>query len=373
MRTRTGIALAGNWIIDHVKIIDRWPAELTLANILSESIGTGGAPYNVAVDLHKLDPHVPLEAIGLVGRDVDGEMIFRDMVNINCITRLLHRIDDAPTSFTDVMTVQSTGARTFFHNRGANAYLGYEHFDFDAIDARLLHLGYLLLLDSLDVEDSEYGTVGARLLHDLRAHGIRTSVDVVSEDSGRFERVVRPALPHVDFLILNEFEACRTTGHQPRRGDELDFEAVRASARALLEMGVHERVVIHMPEGGYSTDHSGKEVFQPSLRLPPDFVKGTAGAGDAFCAGILYSLYRKWPIEAGLRLAVCVGAMCLTDATCTAGIRPLKETFGLVHRFPFLPNLLKERAARVVRPKGGADAADEADEVDRVDRPDRSG
>ena len=32
---RRGIAAAGNWIVDNVKIIDTWPQEETLANILS--------------------------------------------------------------------------------------------------------------------------------------------------------------------------------------------------------------------------------------------------------------------------------------------------------------------------------------------------
>jgi sugar/nucleoside kinase (ribokinase family) len=345
MHARTGIALAGNWIIDHVKIIDRWPAEMTLANILAESQGTGGAPYNVAVDLRRLDPDIPLEAIGLVGRDADGETIFRDMIAIDCNTRQLRRIAEAPTSYTDVMTVKSTGQRTFFHNRGANAFLSYEHFDLNAIDARLLHLGYLLLLDALDQPDPDFGTIAARLLHDLRARGIKTSVDLVTEARERFHAIVRPALPHIDYLTLNEVEACCTTDHRPRRDDgELDFEAIRASARALLALGVKERVVIHMPEGGYAADPSGKEAFQPSLKLPPDFIQGTAGAGDAFCAGILYALYRQWPIEAALRLAVCAGAACLTDPTCTAGMRPLREVFDLARRFPFLPNLLKRKA-----------------------------
>jgi len=30
--TRRGIACAGNWIIDHIFICDRWPQEETLAN-----------------------------------------------------------------------------------------------------------------------------------------------------------------------------------------------------------------------------------------------------------------------------------------------------------------------------------------------------
>jgi len=340
MAERIGIAVAGNWIIDHVKLIDHWPAELTLANILGESTGTGGAPYNVGVDLHRLDPALPLEAIGLVGRDGDGEQIFRTMIEINCNTRQLRRVSDAPTSYTDVMTVRSTGRRTFFHNRGANALLGYEHFEIEAIRAKILHLGYLLLLDRLDAADKEYRTVAGRLLHDLRANGIRTSVDVVSEDSERFGLIVNPALPHIDYLTLNEFEACRTTGHEPRQGEALDLAAVRASARVLLARGVNERVVIHMPEGGFALDRAGREVFQPSLKLPPDFVKGTAGAGDAFCAGVLYGAYHDWPIENCLRLAVCAGAACLTDPTCTAGMRSLHDTLALAEAYPFLPNSL---------------------------------
>ncbi|MBM4017393.1 MAG: hypothetical protein FJ288_03550, partial [Planctomycetes bacterium] len=77
---RRGIAAAGNWIIDHIYICDRWPQEETLANILEEGRGTGGAPYNCLVDLAKFGPPpgpggrpIPLEAVGLTGDDADGE------------------------------------------------------------------------------------------------------------------------------------------------------------------------------------------------------------------------------------------------------------------------------------------------------------
>jgi len=340
MPKRTGIALAGNWIIDHVKIVDTWPAENTLANILSEGRGTGGAPYNVAVDLHKLDPDLPLECIGLIGRDPDGEFILGNMRALHCDTRQLRQTRAAPTSYTDVMTVQSTGNRTFFHNRGTNALFGYEHFDFDAINARIFHLGYLLLLDQLDRSDPDYRTVAARVLHELRKRGIKTSVDVVSEDSQRFARIVNPALPYIDYLILNEIEACRTTSHQPYKGKQLDIAAIRASAKELLKRGVHELVVIHMPEGGYAINDRGHETFQPSLSLPASSIKGTAGAGDAFCAGMLYGLYRRWPMKKCLLLAVCAGAACLSDPTCTAGMRSLEATLALAEEFPFKPNLL---------------------------------
>jgi len=51
MNNRKGILGAGNWIVDHVKIIDAWPNQDTLANILSEYRGTGGSPCNILIRL----------------------------------------------------------------------------------------------------------------------------------------------------------------------------------------------------------------------------------------------------------------------------------------------------------------------------------
>jgi hypothetical protein len=48
---RTGILAAGNFIVDHVKIIDHYPQQDMLANILGESQSNGGGPYNVLKDL----------------------------------------------------------------------------------------------------------------------------------------------------------------------------------------------------------------------------------------------------------------------------------------------------------------------------------
>ena len=40
----------------------------------------------------------------------------------------------------------------------------------------------------VDGPDEEYGTLGARILHDARERGMKTSIDVVSEQSdGRRE------------------------------------------------------------------------------------------------------------------------------------------------------------------------------------------
>jgi sugar/nucleoside kinase (ribokinase family) len=65
----------GNWIIDQVKMIDVYPQPEQLANIRSQSQGTGGAPYNVLIDLARTGAPFPLSAAGLVGQDSLGEQI----------------------------------------------------------------------------------------------------------------------------------------------------------------------------------------------------------------------------------------------------------------------------------------------------------
>ena len=73
---RSGLLSGGNWIIDQVKIIDVYPKHEQLANIFSQSQGTGGSPYNVLLDLAKMGAQFPLEGAGLVGQDALGNILW---------------------------------------------------------------------------------------------------------------------------------------------------------------------------------------------------------------------------------------------------------------------------------------------------------
>src|SRR5436189_6094347 len=70
---RRGIFAGGNWIIDQVKMVDVFAQREQLANIRSQSQGTGGAPFNVLVNLAKLGAGFPLAAAGHVGKDLLGD------------------------------------------------------------------------------------------------------------------------------------------------------------------------------------------------------------------------------------------------------------------------------------------------------------
>src|SRR5437660_9539493 len=102
---RRGVLGGGNWIIDQVKLIDVYPQREQLANIRSQTRqGTGGAPYNVLINLARLGAEFPLTGAGFVGKDALGEAILKDCRQHKIDTRHLRATDQADTSYTDVMT-----------------------------------------------------------------------------------------------------------------------------------------------------------------------------------------------------------------------------------------------------------------------------
>ena len=112
-----------------------------------------------------------------------------------------------------------------------------------------------------------------------------------------------------------------------------------AVVNLLLQQGVRELVVIHFPEGAFARTRKGEDVWQASLKLPSDYIAGTAGAGDAFCAGVLLGLHEGWPLQRCLLTGVCIAAASLADATCTAGVKSLNASVALAKKFRFGPAL----------------------------------
>ena len=335
MSHREGILGGGNWIVDHVKVIDAWPNQDTLANILSDYRGTGGSPCNVLIDLAKLGADFPLTGAGIIGDDEPGDWILQTCKNIGVNTELIRRSSQQPTSYTDVMTVASTGRRTFFHQRGANSLFDGESVPLDTSNAKIFHLGYLLLLDALDQPCARFGTRAAELLQNASKLGFTTSIDVVSEESERFARVVLPALPFVDIIFLNEFEAGQAVSLKIRQGDRINLPLLLESARTLLSAGVRDWVVIHFPEGALAMSRDGQQLFQPSLTVPPNQIAGAVGAGDAFAAGVLLGYHNDRPMEDCLVNGVCTAAASLRHPSTSGSVENISACLALVNEYGY--------------------------------------
>ena len=342
---RSGVLAGGNWIIDQVKLIDVYPQREQLANIRSQAQGTGGAPYNVLVDLARLGVPFPLYGAGRVGQDALGERIL-NLFEPRHVSGNAHDVaavaEIHPALALEQPAVLAVGARDlrFHEQRLIHAQrfvvLSPGDLDFDRVKARIFHLGYLLLLDALDASDKKFGTKAAALLAAAQAAGLKTSVDVVSEDSDRFAGIVAPALQHVDYCVVNEIEAGKTTGFRVRQANgKLDTVALRHAAGALLQLGVRELVVIHFPEGGFARTRKGEDHWRSSLNLEARYIAGMAGAGDAFCAGVLLGLHEGWELPRCLETGVCVAAASLSHPTCTGGMKSLSACLSLGKKYGY--------------------------------------
>jgi sugar/nucleoside kinase (ribokinase family) len=334
---RNGIIAGGNWIVDHLKTVDCWPEQDTLANIRKESRGNGGSPYNILKDLRRLGAPFRLEGVGLVGHDELGRWIIADCRAHRIGTCQLHADCPLPTSYTDVMTVRATGRRTFFHQRGANAQLAPRHFDFKRTRAKFFHLGYLLLLDSLDAPGKDGRPRACTVLRAAAKAGLITSLDLVSEASDRFARLVPQVLPEVDHLFVNDYEAARSTGIELRPRGKISPPAVERAAEALLRFGVRRAVLIHSPEAVYARQRDGFGLWQASLDFPKKRIAGTAGAGDAFAAGVLYGLHEDWQLQRCLLLGVAAAAASLTAVDCSSGVRRASRCLALAREVGLRP------------------------------------
>lgn len=310
MTARHGIAVAGSILVDRIYEISAYPQEGELTKINKITRAVGGCVPNVAIDLKKIVPALEISAIGKLGTDDDGTFVREVLEASGVRCDGLISAKKFATGFTDVMSVVG-GQRTFFTHCGANSDFGIADIDFEKLDSRMLHLGYFLLLDRIDRGD------GVNILKEATSRGIKTSIDLVSENSDRYSSVI-PCLPYTDNLIINEIEAAGITGISPER------ENLPKIAHALRDMGVKERVIIHTAELGICLSERGLTTL-PSFKLPDGYIKGTTGAGDAFCAGALIGIYEDLSDLELLRLASTAAAASLGAPDATSGLATKEE------------------------------------------------
>jgi 2-dehydro-3-deoxygluconokinase len=134
------------------------------------------------------------------------------------------------------------------------------------------------------------------------------------------QRVVRPLMRHVNLLIANEEDLQTVLGASVEHTDvtqaRLDVEAYRAAAeRAAGAHGVEQvaitlRESLSASENGWSAllyDHASRKVYR-SARYVVRLVD-RIGGGDAFAAGLIFSLLGGKPREQALEFAVAASAL----------------------------------------------------------------
>ena len=325
---KKGIAVAGTLIADTFYGIDTYPREGMLVSVRDVNHYVGGTG-NIIMDLAKIDPEMPVKVSAIIGTDERGKLI-KDTLGRFPNVSMANVTEEGESSYTLVMNAKDTKQRTFFTGSAAGDTFCEDYIDWEKIDADIFQLEYLLLMKTVDGPDEEYITHGARILHDAKEHGMKTSIDVVSEEGERGRKVVAAALPYVDYCCLNEMETMTATGLPLVKDGAIDEAVVLDALKAMADMGVSTWVVIHSPKMNYGYDcESGEMVKVESLHLPDGYIVGTNGAGDAYCAGILYGAYVGYNLQRSMEFAAASAACSLSQYNGTDGMREAEEVWKL--------------------------------------------
>lgn len=292
------------------KPVDEYPARGKLVLVDQLELHSGGCASNAGVALAKIG--IGAGIIGKVGNDPLGDFLVGFLQKSGVDARGVVRDPQVGTSGTMVM-VHSDGERSFIHYLGANARLTEDDVDFGLLKgARILHVAGSFLMPGIDGEPT------ARVLQKARAMGLTTTLDTAWDSRGRWMSLLKPCLPHLDYILPSIEEARMVTGrHEPPD-----------VAQVLLDEGVG---IVGLKMGEEGCYIRSKDV---ELRLPKYDVQAVdaVGAGDCFVAGFLTGVIKGWDLEKTGRFANAVGASCVTAIGATTGVKSLDETLAFMER-----------------------------------------
>ncbi len=330
---REGILTGGTWCVDRNLLLDRWPRENGRADILSSEMGGGGSGCNMAVAMKKLAPDMPVATIALVGDDPDGRFLIEE-ADRHGIGRDQMRITaEAATDYTFAFASLPTGQRTHVSWFGTSHLLNPDHFDFAANRERIFHLGLPGVHRLMDGPWKDDANGWVAVLKKARAAGLVTNIELASIAPERLIALVRPCLPWLDLVVVNDHEIGGIAGIETVPDGKTDVDACIAAAEAVLALGAARLVVVHFPRGAVAASRDGSVVVKPSVNVPPAEAKGANGAGDAFAAGFLYGFHEGWSVADCLALAHATAAASLRVISTTASIEPWKACLALADRW----------------------------------------
>jgi sugar/nucleoside kinase (ribokinase family) len=320
--TRRGILTGGTMCIDRNFLVDNWPRENGRAHVLDIVVSGGGSACNLAVAMRKLAPDLPISTNGIVGDDEDGRYLLNhaDANNIgrDQITVAKNTITDQTWAF----SAMPSGQRTHISRFGSSDALTPDHFDFSAASEKIFHLGLPGVHKLMDAPWRDDPSGWVTVLKEARKAGLKTNLELVSLTPEELIGLIRPCLPYLDTLVVNDAEIGAISNTSVVSDGHTDPAAATRAAKWALDAGAMDIVVVHFPNGAIAVTRDGSVVNRPSLNVPPDQIKGANGAGDAFAAGFLYGKHENWELGETLSLAHATAATSLRSISTTASVEP---------------------------------------------------
>ena len=116
---------------------------------------------------------------------------------------------------------------------------------------------------------------------------------------------------------------------------KINLAKANAVVERIINLGVKDYVILHFPEAAIACDAKKQKFISPSINVPSELIKGSAGAGDACAAGVLLGLHENQPITDCLKFGACAAAASLADESCSDAVRSIDEVLKLESKYGF--------------------------------------
>ena len=292
--------------------MERLPSAGELLAIDKIPSKAGGCAANVAIDLAKQGLDVGV--CGCVGNDASAEVLLKSLALAGVDCGEIHRLESHSTSKTVILLVEGEDRR-YVHTFGANAAFNIRQISRKWLDGlKVFYLGGLFAMPGIETQEL------SELLQYCRKREIVTVVDVVVSHNYSGMDTLEPLLPHIDYFLPNDDEAQRLTGI-------IDTEQ---QIEMFLRYGVKTVIITCGADGAVAARGNGR--WQGTICRMDSI--DPSGSGDAFAAGVITGIVRKWDMDEKLRYASALGASATTAIGTTDGVFAANEAQAFLEKSP---------------------------------------
>lgn len=293
-----GILCFGALNIDRLCRVERIARPGEESFILDRNDYPGGSAANTTVGLARLG--IKTGFIGKVANDQEGRLLLKSFeeenVDIKGIVRHQKGRSGVVTGFID-----NSGERTLYVDPGVNDTLVFEDINLDyARSSEFLHFTSFVGQKPFEAQNSLIAFLsGTKISFDPGEIYVRKGLKVLNQ-----------LISKTHVLFLNEKELRILTGMSCQSG-----------ANFLIKKGIKYVFIKRGKKGCFVT--SGKsDYFIPPY---PAEVVDTTGAGDAFCAGVLFGLLKKMNLYDCGRIGNFVASRCISKMGARNGLPRISE------------------------------------------------
>lgn len=287
----------GEISLDHVCVVEEMPRSGAGIQLLGYARRPGGQVATTVLACARLGLRAGI--VGGVGGDDAAEVVLAPLREAGVDLSGVARVAGAETRLAIILVHRASGERTVLGHRDPRLALDPARIEREReriLGARVLHL---------DARDPKAAMAAARI---AREAGIPVVLDAERSWPGAEALVELADFPIVSRRFAEEWGE---TG------------SVRDGLRALASRGARLAVVT-LGELGAIGSSSGRDFESPAF---PVEARDTTGAGDAFHAGLIWSLLRGHDAERALRVANAVAAMSCEAPGAQGGL-PTADAVG---------------------------------------------